>query len=117
MQAAQAWTQICLAAVKHLCLTLLINLYNIYLIIRKGSIHVSSSASSVIVSLSPASIRWNLTFEYVDASKGNEDSGDGSGDVVVEDSVESAEASDSEETEEKEEEPEIYLSSLLSHHS
>ncbi|MCX4326225.1 MAG: molecular chaperone HtpG [Lachnospiraceae bacterium] len=43
--------------------------------------------------------------EYVDASKGNEDSGDGSGDVVVEDSVESAEASDSEETEEKEEEP------------
>ena len=43
--------------------------------------------------------------EYVDASKGNEDSGDGSVDVVVEDSVESAEAADSEETEEKEEEP------------
>lgn len=43
--------------------------------------------------------------EYVDASKGTDASGDGTDEVVVEDSVESAEAADSEEQEEKEEEP------------
>lgn len=43
--------------------------------------------------------------EYVDATKGGEASGDGSEDVVVEDSVESADAADNEETEEKEEKP------------
>lgn len=43
--------------------------------------------------------------EYVGAVKGGEASGDGSEDVVVEDSVESADAADNEETEEKEEKP------------
>lgn len=43
--------------------------------------------------------------EYVGAAKGGEASGDGSEDVVVEDSVESADAADNEETEEKEEKP------------
>lgn len=43
--------------------------------------------------------------EYVGAAKGGEASDDGSEDVVVEDSVESADAADNEETEEKEKKP------------